>query len=785
MNTLAWNWSGDYILSGSDDFNLCITKPNLCDFNEKDFVVKHKILSGHRANIFSAQFMPFTSDTKITSCSSSGSIIVTDVNSPETSGTCLFECHKYTCYEVAPIHDQPNVFMSCSEDKTIRLFDLRTTQSCLSPNCQKNILIRGGYSTTTISINPTNPEQFLVGRSDGIGVLFDRRKISKDSDLSYSKNEFSNHDYDEVARKRKNTYTLTGDNSSIDHNRSANSNNNNNKNRVRRLNHPAHGAVAKFTVPGFTDTHRFTSLCFSPDGREVLASYSSDYIYLFNVDRSSNITLNKRIDRLNGAHQSTETRSGGSGGRGDDDGDDDKQKQDPAKTAAHSELQRRTFRVRGDWSDTGPNSRPMGPFNNNDTNGGDSEPEVEPETRDQRQSFMSRLTRAANEGLRTVRNNVPGPPVFIDIRGILNRGGSTASTPATAAAATSATPTTGAANQDTSLPSQTPSQSEANSSSAPQQTRQATQSRSRDNNTTSSPVEFLWDQTFSFTTDDETSDDEALDEDEDHADSSADDWYFGSQQHDAATSTPAPANGPNQLSDDRLTDTRGSIGDTRMRNEARVSASAGSSSSSSSSSRPEQSSFGPSPQAAQQANKRGKNISEATKLKFSQSFRKTLEAVMQIPSYQPKKIFKGHRNCRTAINEATFWGSDYIVSGSDCGHIFMWDKHTGEVVMIFQGDERVVNCIAPNPKHYCLATSGIDYDIKLWSTQFQEHEPLCMTKQKKQKIVKINEQMIREDSNTITMPPHVFFRLLASLASARIMAVESGNVNEGLDIRYE
>lgn len=53
--------------------------------------------------------------------------------------------------------------------------------------------------------------------------------------------------------------------------------------------------------------------------------------------------------------------------------------------------------------------------------------------------------------------------------------------------------------------------------------------------------------------------------------------------------------------------------------------------------------------------------------------------------------FVGHRNARTMIKEASFWGDNYIMSGSDCGHVFTWDKHTGEVVMLLEADQHVVN----------------------------------------------------------------------------------------------
>lgn len=77
--------------------------------------------------------------------------------------------------------------------------------------------------------------------------------------------------------------------------------------------------------------------------------------------------------------------------------------------------------------------------------------------------------------------------------------------------------------------------------------------------------------------------------------------------------------------------------------------------------------------------------------------------------------YTGHRNARTMIKEATFWGSDYVMCGSDCGHIFTWNRHTGKLVMLMQADQHVVNCLQPHPELPYLASSGIDYDVKIWA----------------------------------------------------------------------
>lgn len=55
------------------------------------------------------------------------------------------------------------------------------------------------------------------------------------------------------------------------------------------------------------------------------------------------------------------------------------------------------------------------------------------------------------------------------------------------------------------------------------------------------------------------------------------------------------------------------------------------------------------------------------------------------------------------------------MSGSDCGHVFIWDRHTCEIVMLLPADTHVVNCIRPHPSRPLLATSGIDHNVKLWS----------------------------------------------------------------------
>lgn len=70
---------------------------------------------------------------------------------------------------------------------------------------------------------------------------------------------------------------------------------------------------------------------------------------------------------------------------------------------------------------------------------------------------------------------------------------------------------------------------------------------------------------------------------------------------------------------------------------------------------------------------------------------------------------------RTMIKEANFWGNDFVMSGSDCGHVFVWERDTAKLCMLLEADQHVVNCLQPHPYLPMLATSGIDYDVKLWA----------------------------------------------------------------------
>ncbi len=75
----------------------------------------------------------------------------------------------------------------------------------------------------------------------------------------------------------------------------------------------------------------------SNDGKEILVSYCTDYVYLFSMDEAYRLVQAKRLEQRN---KTFRIRGGGSN-------------QQSSNLPPMKRL-----RLRGDWSDTGPDARP-------------------------------------------------------------------------------------------------------------------------------------------------------------------------------------------------------------------------------------------------------------------------------------------------------------------------------------------------------------------------------------------------------------------------------------------
>ncbi|PON45041.1 WD repeat containing protein [Parasponia andersonii] len=113
---------------------------------------------------------------------------------------------------------------------------------------------------------------------------------------------------------------------------------------------------------------------------------------------------------------------------------------------------------------------------------------------------------------------------------------------------------------------------------------------------------------------------------------------------------------------------------------------------------------------------------------------KASSSAMDVDEKVAPQAYKGHRNCET-VKGVNFFGPncDYVVSGSDCGRIFIWKKKGGELIRVMEADQYIVNCIESHPHTMVLASSGIDHDIKIWTPKAMERAKLPTNIEKKPK----------------------------------------------------
>ncbi|XP_076729118.1 DDB1- and CUL4-associated factor 6 isoform X4 [Callospermophilus lateralis] len=738
VNTICWNDTGEYILSGSDDTKLVISNP----YSRK---VLTTIRSGHRANIFSAKFLPCTNDKQIVSCSGDGVIFYTNVEQDaETNRQCQFTCHYGTTYEIMTVPNDPYTFLSCGEDGTVRWFDTRIKTSCTKEDCKDDILINCRRAATSVAICPPVPYYLAVGCSDSSVRIYDRRMLGTRATGNYA--------------GRGTT-----------------------------------GMVARF-IPSHLNNKscRVTSLCYSEDGQEILVSYSSDYIYLFDPKDDTARELKT---------PSAEERR-------------EELRQPPVKR----------LRLRGDWSDTGPRARPESERERD----GEQSPNV---SLMQRMSDMlSRWFEEASEVAQSNRgrgrsrprggtsqsdvSTLPTVPSSPDLEV-----GETAmdvdtpaehflqpSTSSAVSAQVHATSSSTESPHSTSLLSSPDSEQRQSVEASGHHTHHQSEASEEvsenmpeyeEGSSAENPVQSCVD-TDDFIAEplDSSSgerNDLSLDSpcgvpeestlsekdkeletvDQNRSESAAIETNTSPEPQSQTEAIGPLAHEETSARDSALQDTDDSDDDPVLIPGARYRT-------------------GPGDRFNIRGTTIGDRIMRRSAVARIQEFfrrrkeRKEMEELDTLNIRRPlvKMVYKGHRNSRTMIKEANFWGANFVMSGSDCGHIFIWDRHTAEHLMLLEADNHVVNCLQPHPFDPILASSGIDYDIKIWSPL---EESRIFNRKLADEVITRNELMLEETRNTITVPASFMLRMLASLNHIRADRSEgdrsegSGQENENED----
>ncbi|KAF9983113.1 DDB1- and CUL4-associated factor 6 [Mortierella antarctica] len=174
VNTIAWDETGEYLLSGSDDRCLNIYRPM-----DPSSPLVHSIPSGHTHNIFSAKFLTGSSASTIISCSADGITRLTNVprfveksrlnNWVASPG---FNCHTAMTYDVLPDLIDGHIFYDCSDDGRINRYDTRISTSC---SCDSD---DSCHRHTFVNINShlQSPSPAGLSTEDRLFLSFRRRR---------------------------------------------------------------------------------------------------------------------------------------------------------------------------------------------------------------------------------------------------------------------------------------------------------------------------------------------------------------------------------------------------------------------------------------------------------------------------------------------------------------------------------------------------------------------------------------------------------------------------------
>ncbi|XP_016767117.1 DDB1- and CUL4-associated factor 6 isoform X3 [Apis mellifera] len=745
VNSVCWNATGELILSGSDDQHLVLT-------NAYNYEVLTDYKTSHRANIFSAKFLPNSGDHRIVSCSGDGIILYTDLIRRTKTFNNQFNCHVGTTYEIATIPGEPHNFLSCGEDGTVRWFDLRIKDKCNASRCTEDVLVSCERAITALSVNLASPHQIAIGCSDSTVRILDRRTLGTPAT----------------------GWTDTP------------------------------GAVkplCTFTVPEFEgNSYRITSLNYSPDGQDVLVSYSSDHLYLFNVKDQASVQLKKDIAVRKGEGK---------------------------KQRLRSPLPVRRLRLRGDWSDTGPDARP-------ECEGGRrSGTEIAQARPVLQTSLMQRMTDVLSRML-----NDPATRAALcgggedSLEGVIDHQDNTQNNNENVTESSEERRDNEAermertqiqSNQEHQMDkSENPSTSGMQNNPGTSHSMETKEKTSSNNNIMPSnqmieecsPVELksnipmeiesslvetqkystqpcsshTLDKTNDIPEDDQSSNDDSPcssmeNKQEGHMMENLQDRLTKMRVGflEKHGSEPAVSLTYTDKSSTSATISLG-VADEMIRDGYHAGPSGTSGTFSGKNhdkhiryndiqEKTDESAFSDSDDEDIQSEERLESSAETEMEEAIGDVRTRRESVTfdktSVTELRVKQKYMGHRNAsffRTMIKEANFWGNDFVMSGSDCGHVFIWEKDTARLCMLLEADQHVVNCLQPHPYLPLLATAGIDYDVKLWAPINEESS---FDEKFAEDLKKRNAVMLEETKDTMTVPAVFMIRMLACLNQIR------------------
>jgi len=264
VNAINFNSTGSLLVTGSDDQAV-----KIWDFSTRKCLAS---LQGHSSNVFATLFLPEKGDREVISGGNDSDIRYYNLNSQENL---VYQHHKRKVLSLCVNPMNPNCFISCSADGTIRLFDIR--------NQYKRTKLEKTQQSTSSDDSDNHPSvipQALGGGRRGAGTTLSD-PLTMDSLLI---------NYNSLSRDMSTVYSV--DISPNGNNFIAGSGDGNVRMFDFRYIKPTHNPTDCFVnifrnIKIKPDSNAEATGCqFSKDGTEVVSTLLSDKIYVFDVNRN-------------------------------------------------------------------------------------------------------------------------------------------------------------------------------------------------------------------------------------------------------------------------------------------------------------------------------------------------------------------------------------------------------------------------------------------------------------------------------------------------------------------
>ncbi|MEW5309884.1 MAG: hypothetical protein WDW38_001730 [Sanguina aurantia] len=269
VNHISFNDSGSLLVSGSDDTTVRVWDISQ-DMNPR---VKASFSTKHVANIFCTRFMHHSGDSLVASCAQDGDVRLTDL----VRGTVQLLTHHHAPAKKLVLDEtNPKSILSGSGDGTVRHVDVRVKH-------KREVVVNLRAEKASMQINSIHSPRFrpwllAVGASDDLLRVYDRRMApcttcrERHAEAGAS---LLHHCGGDVA-----------------------------VNSAATVNCSCPFQVASFSPRGPASpflSEEITGVCFSADGGSVLANYLGEYVYSFDMNRSSGTTFQKLDSRDGGS----------------------------------------------------------------------------------------------------------------------------------------------------------------------------------------------------------------------------------------------------------------------------------------------------------------------------------------------------------------------------------------------------------------------------------------------------------------------------------------------------